>query len=71
MPKQPCIGRDKTRRVPDQRQIATIFDLRFGNGANRDLHNPNVTFSKFSGSIGHPLAALDPATFLRAAQIPY
>jgi hypothetical protein len=36
----------------------------------RVLHNPNVTFSKFSGSIGHPLAALDPATFLRAAQIP-
>jgi hypothetical protein len=34
------------------------------------LHNPNVTFSKFSGSTGYPLTALEPATFLRAAQIP-
>jgi hypothetical protein len=33
------------------------------------LHNPIVTLSKFSGSVGHPLTALDPATFLRAAQI--
>jgi hypothetical protein len=31
------------------------------------LQNPVVIFSKFTGSIGHPLAALDPATFLRTA----
>jgi hypothetical protein len=33
------------------------------------LHDPIVTDSKFPGSFGHPLAALDPATFSRAAQI--
>jgi hypothetical protein len=51
-----------------------LFDFRFSICVSVTvqigvLHNPIVTLSKFSGSIGHPLTALDPATFFRTARI--